>query len=119
MITVKLSKKDVPETYRRGYAGRKFKAYVVDKTTIPMTAGLWEGGSRAGFSRFIHSADQFMAFNQGASPFDATRKSYTIDLVFGEVVKRHSIFRGKDFGLTFYVTRDTLKTVFGVDAPAA
>lgn len=121
MITVQLKKNQVPAHLQRllaDYKGRKFRAYVVDKMTIPMTAGLWEGGSQDTFSVYMGSQVRVTPFDQNAAPFDAQRKDTSIRLEFGTVVVRRSFFCGKDIGFTYYVNAATLKSTFGVDAPA-
>ena len=46
MQTIHLEPSQVPAALRGAYDGRKFKAVVCESVEIPVTAGLWDGGSR-------------------------------------------------------------------------
>ncbi len=121
MISVKLDKKTVPSwLYDPSYKGRKFVAYVVSQTTVPMDAGLWEGGSRDTYRHFeIDSRREVsLGFTMNTAPFGNTgRAPVKIVLDSNTIVARHSIFCGKDSGYTFYVNESTLKSMFGLDVP--
>ena len=104
MNTIYLDANMVPATLRRGYDGKKFKAHVCETMTIPMTAGLWDGGSRDKYS-VIRLADgaEIEPINHNAAPWNRERRDVTVQLEPGIAVVEHSMFCGKDMGLTFYV----------------
>ncbi len=103
---IHLNLNDVPSQLRGSYTGRKFKAIVTDKVTIPMDAGLWSDGSRDTFTivrladgRELPASDDFSAPTSG-------RQERTVTLEPGIAVVCHAIFNGVDSGLTFYVHPD-------------
>jgi hypothetical protein len=102
--TIHLDPKQVPAQLKVGYDGRKFKAIVCESVTIPMTAGLWFGGSRDTY-RVVQMADgaDMPASDDMSSPWDANRKERKVTLQPGFCVIEHSIFCGKDAGLTIYI----------------
>lgn len=87
-----------------GYSGRKFKAEARETVTIPIDAGLWSGGSRDHYS-LVRLADGRAASDPTAqtAPWSAERSERVVTLIPGFAVVRHSMFCGKDMGLTFYV----------------
>jgi hypothetical protein len=98
----------VPAAMRGSYTGRKFKAEVCETVTIPITAGLWDGGSRELYS-FIRLADgaQVEAPGQHVAPWDRSRNAdRTVTIEPGYAVVKHAMFCGQDSGLTFYVHPD-------------
>jgi hypothetical protein len=103
MTTVYLDIDQVPAQLRQGYAGRKFQAKVCEEVTIPMDAGLWSGGSRDTYRvvRFEDGATIEPMRNQ--APWDKSRQDIPVKLAPGIAVIEHTIFCGKDLGLTFYV----------------
>jgi len=103
MNTIHLEANQVPATLKGAYDGRMFKAHVCEQVTIPSTAGLWDGGSRE-YYKLIRLADgQATPFpNQSEAPWGA-RKEILFNITPDFVVVEHSIFCGKDMGLTFYV----------------
>ena len=90
----------VPATLRRGYDGKKFKAHVCEQMTIPMTAGLWDGGSRDKYS-VIRSVDgaEISPISHNAAPWNSERRDVTVQLEPGIAVVEHSMFCGKDMDL--------------------
>jgi hypothetical protein len=108
----------VPAQLRDGYTGKKFKAIVTTQVTINSQAGIWSCGSVDRF-RFIHleTGKHVVASDNMSAPWDASRKDQTITLEPGFAVVEHSIFSGKDMGLTFYVHPDNAAKL--LPAPAA
>lgn len=104
MNAIYLDANMVPATLRRGYDGKKFKAHVCEQMTIPMTAGLWDGGSRDKYSviRLVDGAE-ISPISHNAAPWNSERRDVTVQLEPGIAVVEHSMFCGKDMGLTFYV----------------
>ncbi len=98
-----LEPKLVPAVLRQGYQGTKFKAVVCESVTIPMDAGLWSGGSRDHFSVVSLEHGTRVIPGQELAPWARERGERTIELNPSIVVVEHSIFCGKDMGLTFYV----------------
>lgn len=107
MTTIHLEAAMVPATLRAGYNGKSFKARVCETMTIPMTAGLWNGGSRDTY-RVVRIEDGMMvdAVNHNAAPWNGARQDVVVKLESGIAVVEHTIFCGKDMGLTFYVHPD-------------
>lgn len=110
MQTIHLEPKQVPPTLRGSYDGRKFKAQVVEAMTVPADAGLWSGGSRELYSLVeLNSGVKHKIPGQDLNPWEygeGARQERRIPLKQGFAVVRHSIFAGKDMGLTFYVHPD-------------
>lgn len=104
MSTIYLEPSQVPVHLRGAYTGQKFKAEVTTKVSIPPTAGLWSGGSRDEYA-LIRLADgrSLDAAPHDAAPWSEMRKRREYELQPGFAVKRHTIFEGRDLGLTFYV----------------
>lgn len=115
--TVHLDPNQVPAALRGSYSGRKFKAVVTESVYIPATAGLWDGGSRDTFHAAELETGRTVAFpGQNEAPW-GNRQAHTVTLVPGIVVIEHSVFCGKDSGLTFYVHPDNATKL--LPAPAA
>jgi len=108
----------IPAQLRGGYTGKKFKAVVVTQVTIPSDAGLWSGGTRNTF-RFVQLAtgDAIAASDNMSAPWDSSRKDQHITLKPGFAVVEHSLFCGKDMGLTFYVHPDNAAALLPAPAP--
>jgi hypothetical protein len=104
MTTVYLDKSQVPAQLRGAYSGTRFQVEVTDRVHIPITAGLWDGGSRDSYSAIRIADGAGVPFpGQDAAPWDATRVAREVALVPGICVVEHSIFCGKDMGLRFYL----------------
>lgn len=94
----------IPATLRGGYQGKKFKAVATETVTVPADAGLWSGGSCERYHGVNVNTGAAMAFpGQNSSPWNGSRRDVTVTLEPGFAVVRHSMFCGKDMGLTFYV----------------
>lgn len=98
-----LEPKQVPASLRGSYSGKSFKAIVTETMTVPSTAGLWDGGSRDHYSA-VRLADgaQVAMPGQNEAPW-GNRQDVKVTLVSGIAIVEHSIFCGKDMGLTFYL----------------
>ena len=98
----------VPAALRGGYQGKKFKACVCTDMTIPNDAGLWSGGTRDVYSvvRLEDGKSMPATSWQGSHPYGQQRQDTTVKLEPGIAVVQHSMFCGKDMGLTFYVHPD-------------
>jgi len=94
----------VPNHLKLGYTGKSFKAEVCEQVYIPSYAGNWDSGSRDTYSAVeLATGKAIAASNNHSAPWDNDRKDQRIALRSGFAVIRHSIFCGKDMGLTFYV----------------
>lgn len=103
MNTVHLEPNQVPNHLKRNYTGKAFKAEIVESVTIPAEAGLWYDGCRDTYSAIeLATGNAIAASDNVSAPWD-DRKSQKIALTSGFAIVRHSIFAGKDMGLTFYV----------------
>ena len=99
-----LDPKDVPSYLRGGYTGKKFKVIVTDSISVPNNAGLWSGGSRETYSFVeLSSGRSVPSPCQQTAPWDSQRKEFNSPLPVGIAMVEHSMFRGKDMGLTFYI----------------
>jgi hypothetical protein len=106
MNTIHLDANQVPANMRGSYTGKKFKARVCETITIPADAGLWSGGSRETYHVIeLESGHTVPAADHMAAPWD-NRSDNTITLKPGYAVVMHSMFCGKDMGLTFYLHSD-------------
>jgi hypothetical protein len=99
-----LEANQVPNHLKFGYSGKSFKAEVCEKVYIPSYAGNWDSGSRDTYSAIeLATGKSIAASNNYSAPWDNDRKDQHIALRSGFAVIRHSIFCGRDMGLTFYV----------------
>jgi hypothetical protein len=97
----------VPAQLRGAYTGKQFKAIVCTEMTIPADAGLWAGGSRDRYSAIDFASGRQVSFpGQQAAPWDDSRRERHIKLEPSFAVVEHTIFQGKDLGLTFYLHPD-------------
>ena len=93
----------VPAQLRQGYSGRAFKAKVCETMTVPADAGLWSGGSRDHYRAIEFSTGRTVLLpGQSEAPW-GQRQERKVELKPGFAVICHTIFCGKDLGLTFYV----------------
>jgi len=108
MNTIYLDSKDVPAYLRGGYTGKQFKAVVTDSISVPQDAGLWEGGSRETY-RFVELATGRSVASpaQQTAPWSKERQEFNSPLPAGITMVVHTIFCGKDLGLTFHVHPDS------------
>lgn len=103
MNTIHLEPSQVPAHLRGAYTGRKFRAEVCETYTVPMDAGLWSGGTRETF-HIVRLADgaKLPVVEHNASPWSG-RQDVPVKIEPGFVLVRHSMFCGRDMGLTFHV----------------
>lgn len=111
-----LEREQIPAHFLRGfnYNGRKFKVQASGKVTIHDT--IWGGGTRSTW-HMLRLADGALA------PLDQSKRDpkpgdpfgwipnvdgQSFDIPEGYAVVEHSIFCGKDMGLTFYVRPEAL-----------
>lgn len=107
MTTIHLEPAMVPTGLRGAYQGKKFTAVVCTQTTIPADAGLWSGGSRDLYSAVdLSSGQQAVIPGQDSAPWNGARRDLDVSLKPGFVLIRHTMFCGKDMGLTFYLHPD-------------
>jgi hypothetical protein len=104
MNTIYLEPTQVPQHLRKGYAGKQFQAEVCETVSIPMTAGLWDGGSRDPYYGIdLASGAEYELPWDKAAPWGSSRRDATVTLQPGKAIVCHVIFCGKDHGLRFYV----------------
>ena len=117
MNTIYLDPKMVPASLRGSYSGKAFKARVCETVTIPSYAGNWSGGSRDTYKAIDFETGNDVAVSDNVSaPWDK-RSDRTVTLSPRFCVVEHTIFCGKDLGLTFYVHPETAVKL--LPAPAA
>jgi hypothetical protein len=96
----------VPRELRGSYAGKSFQAEACTVVTIPMTAGLWDGGSREDWYTIeLATGNVGQHFFQNVAPGSA-RHDIPHRIHPGFAVVCHVHFCGKDMGLRFYVHPD-------------
>lgn len=106
-ITIHLEPAMVPASLRGQYSGKTFKAMVCTETTIPADAGLWSGGTRELYHAIdLSTGAQVIIPGQDSIPWNGARRDRTIRIQPGFALVTHSMFCGKDMGLTFYVHPD-------------
>jgi hypothetical protein len=102
--TIYLEPSQIPAAIRSGYTGKRFRAIVCESVFIPSHAGLWDGGSRTTFEAIhLSSGETRAASDNMSAPWDNARKDQRIALRDGFAIISHSIFQGKDMGLTIYL----------------
>ena len=112
MDKIYLEPNQVPHALRGAYDGKKFSAIITDSVTIPADAGLWSGGSRDTYSAIrLSDGKQVPVSDNMSSPWNDSRQDRNVDLANGLAVIRHSMFRGKDMGLTFYIHPNNAATL--------
>ena len=107
MNTIYLDPNQVPYALRGSYSGKQFRAIVCESVEVPITAGLWDGGSRDEYY-FVELATgrSVRPETQNLAPWSGDRRGYQGELPQGVALVCHSIFCGKDSGLTFYIRPD-------------
>lgn len=104
---VHLTPDAVPQTMRGTYSGKMFKAEITESVTVPAYAGNWDGGSRDTYTAIeIATGRQVPISDNMSAPWDKSRQDVAVAIAPGFAVVRHSVFCGKDMGLTFYVHPD-------------
>lgn len=102
--TVALDPRQVPAHLRGDYKGKSFEAVVADKVTVPMTAGLWDGGSRTTFTLVRIADGAEVPFpGQELAPWDRRGGDKIVDLRPGFLMREHNFFQGRDMGLVFHM----------------
>jgi hypothetical protein len=100
---IHLEPSQVPTVLRGSYAGYKYKVLVCESVTIPATAGLWNSGSRDSYQGVeLATGKRYPLTMESEAPW-GTRRDIEVQLDNGKAVVEHSIFCGKDMGLTFYI----------------
>lgn len=105
MKTIHLEPNQIPPGFT-SYKGRKLKAVVCEKVTLSDT--YWSGGTRSTYTAMQLSTGERVAIARNSAPsifgtdYDGTNFPLKPDIAIVE----HSIFCGKDMGLTFYVHPD-------------
>ena len=98
----------VPASLKHGYNGRKFKAVQCDE--VALTNTYWDGGTRSTWTMVNLSSGVTTTPNGSAAParFGGTLESRKASIPQGFAVVEHSIFCGKDMGLTFYIRSEDI-----------
>jgi hypothetical protein len=99
-----LEPNQVPAAIRGAYAGKKYRAVIADSVFIPSHAGLWDSGSRTTFEAIhLETGERRPASDNMSAPWDSSRQDARVELKDGFAIVSHSVFCGKDMGLTIYV----------------
>jgi len=84
------------------YRGRKFSFEVAD--SVALTGTYWDGGSRSSYGGVNLSTFQAASLPQFDPPqFGGPIQTPKVEVRPGMAIVEHSIFRGRDAGITFYV----------------
>ncbi len=85
------------------YRGRKFRLVTCERVSLSGT--FWDGGSRSSYAAFtLADSPRSASLPQYAPPqFGGPRETPVVELKPGYAIAEHSIFCGKDTGLTFYI----------------
>lgn len=104
MKTIYLEPNQVPENLR--YSGRKYKADISDTVTLHNT--YWSGGTRSTYSAVDLNTGQKVSIATDSAPviFGLDYDGQQITLKPGYAIIEHSMFCGKDMGLTFHIHPD-------------
>ncbi len=100
---VHLDPNDVPENLRtaHGYTGRKFKACPTE--TVNISSQQWSGGSRDTYL-IVHLASGRSQPMTDPRPWPESMAPLAeVEIPEGCAIVEHSIFCGKDLGLTFHM----------------
>lgn len=97
---IHLNKNDVPDFLRMDYTGSKFKLESTTNVTIPITAGMWDSGSR----------DVYFAVELDKKLIKEIKvdKNTIVNLSMNHAIIRRSIFQGKDIGIVIYIHPDNV-----------
>lgn len=106
METVYLEPHQVPDKLRRGYTGRKFKAIVTDSVTI--NSQKWSGGSKDSYIAVNLETGERKPFTDPRPWPENMQSAGNVNIPVNFAVIEHSIFCGKDMGLTFYIRPDNV-----------
>lgn len=112
MKAIHLDKKDVPEFMRTigGYRGRKFKAVVTESVSVYGTQ--WDGGSRTQYYALALASPESLRQFRDPRPWPENMGDVgQVDIPPQCIIVAHSIFCGKDMGLTFYVRPENTATL--------
>jgi hypothetical protein len=103
LTEIKVSGKEVPRYLRGDYAGRTFRVAVANEVTIPADSNLWSGGSRDSYRAVLLATGDAIQLGSRSAPWDPTREDKVIKMSPDIAIVRHSMFLGKDMGLTFFI----------------
>ena len=99
----------VPNHLKTGYSGKAFKACAVTEYTINGQDGIWDHGTRETHKLVrISDGKELPIIDANLAPWDKERKDVKVTLEPGFAIVRHSMFQGKDMGLTFYIHPDNI-----------
>jgi len=109
MRRIHVDAKDIPDVLKVGHTYKTYTVVICESYTVPATAGMWDGGSRAVF-RLIRLSDgmSIPISDNNTHPANGSRKDVNVKLEDGFVLVCHTIFCGKDLGVTFYVHPHTI-----------
>lgn len=99
----------VPPQLKGNYSGKAFKACAVTEYTVNGQDGVWDHGTRE-THKLVRLSDgkEIPIIDSNLAPWDKARKDVKVTLESGFAIVRHSMFQGRDMGLTFYVHPDNI-----------
>ena len=101
--TIHLEPSQVPSHLKRGYTGRKYQAAIGD--TVHMTDTSWGGGTRSTYQFIELATGRTVPVPGNPDPvqFGGNMEGKTVSIPDNCAVVEHSIFCGKDMGITFHM----------------
>lgn len=103
--TIYLEKKDIPQMLLKvfpNYTGKKFQ--VEQKTKVSLSGAYWDGGSRNEYRAVNMDTGEILpADGKLQNPFTPGYAVPTVEIPPRVCVVEHTIFCGKDLGITFHV----------------
>ena len=112
MADIKLTAKDVPPAIRAafpGYHGRKWRANVT--TVVYMGDTYWSGGTRNEYVAVELATGRVASPDAGAFGTFLRPHEPQVELVPGAVIVEHSMFMGKDVGITIHVHPSNVRSM--------
>ena len=108
MKTIHLDPAAVPAKLAAGYKGRKFKAVVTDQP-VTLSNTYWSGGTRSTYSLInLDTGHRTKAAGPELNPpqFGGAPEPMQAEIPPNHAIVEHSMFCGKDMGLTIYIRPD-------------
>ncbi len=107
---IKLKRSEVPESVKSsGYKGNKFLLVITSQVSVPSTANVWDSGSRDTYSGIELETGRLVVLGSQEAPWSNHRSDRTFTMIPGIVVIRHTVFQGKDLGITIYAHPDNVR----------
>jgi hypothetical protein len=107
---IHLEPEQVPPMLKAGYSGRTFKAVIADTVTLSDT--YWSGGTRSTYQAVnLDTGERYAPTMADCAPhaFGGKLEGQTVAIPPRTVIVEHSIFCGKDHGITFHARAEDIQ----------